>query len=182
MNNNNWRSFFVHRGVLRQSRGCAKNKLPLCTSEIFSPFLLQESKESHPVVNPEKVKTTLKPVFLCWNFPYNPIVCSSSHRKQCLMLHQFISYYVQMSYFVIVTLTAWRHWCHKHLWRVLVMVQMSHVTLQHQWKIQLHLSLAVYCSVTWPRPQHIKSHPSTPIEVALHSRPLVPSQKLGELS
>ena len=77
----------------------------------------------------------------------------------------------------------WRHWCrHKHLWRVLVMVQISHVTLQHQWKMQLHLSLAVYCSVTWPRPQHIKSQPSTPIDVSLHSRPFVFSQKLGELS
>ena len=109
-----------------------------------------------------------------------PLLLSSYSFERCTSSrHKMFKFY----HYVTMIIIAWRHWCrHKHLWRVLVIVQMSHVTLQHQWKIQLHLSLAVYCSVTWPRPQHIKSHPSTPIEVALHSRPLVPSQKLGELS
>uniref|UniRef100_A0A182J3E3 Uncharacterized protein n=1 Tax=Anopheles atroparvus TaxID=41427 RepID=A0A182J3E3_ANOAO len=63
-----------------------------------------------------------------------------------------------------------------------------HFTSQHQWKVQEQRSTTVTSCVRWPRPQHIRSHPSTPIEVSLHWRPCVPwmprrglrSQKPGE--
>lgn len=53
----------------------------------------------------------------------------------------------------------------------------SQFTWQHQINLQLHLTLAVYFSVLNPRSQHIKRHPSIPIDVALHIRPAVPDNR-----
>jgi len=65
-----------------------------------------------------------------------------------------------------------------------------HLTVQHQWKTHRHFSMRVLCLVTWPLPQHRRSQLSTPLDVALHTRPLVPSmpsdsflsQKFGDAS
>lgn len=49
-----------------------------------------------------------------------------------------------------------------------------HLTSQHQWKVHAQRSTTVTSCVRYPRPQHIRSQPSTPIDVSLHWRPCVP--------
>ena len=49
-----------------------------------------------------------------------------------------------------------------------------HLTSQHQWKVHAQRSTTVTSCVRYPRPQHIRSQPSTPIDVSLHWRPWVP--------
>lgn len=79
---------------------------------------------------------------------------------------------------------------HKHVWTLLVTIQVLHLTVQHHWNVQLHLSNSSINSVLNPRPQHINSQPSTPDDVSLQTRPRVPetpnrrsaAQKSGDCS
>lgn len=64
-----------------------------------------------------------------------------------------------------------------HMCLVRCSVHTSQWTSQHHLKVQWHLICAVYCSVLKPRPQHISWQPSISIDVALHSRPLVPEKE-----
>lgn len=64
------------------------------------------------------------------------------------------------------------------VWSTLIRVQISHLTTQHHWNIQLQRSRTVYIFETYPLPQHKRSHPSIPIDVALHSRPYVPGKSV----
>uniref|UniRef100_A0A182UEV7 Uncharacterized protein n=1 Tax=Anopheles melas TaxID=34690 RepID=A0A182UEV7_9DIPT len=76
----------------------------------------------------------------------------------------------------------------RHVWMIFFARQSLHFTSQHQWKVQEQRSTTVTSCVRYPRPQHIRSQPSTPIEVSLHWRPCVPcmpsrglrSQKPGD--
>lgn len=53
-------------------------------------------------------------------------------------------------------------------------IHVLHVTSQHQWNLHLQFTFSRTVRVSYPRPQHKSSHPSTPGEVALHSLPCVP--------
>lgn len=63
---------------------------------------------------------------------------------------------------------------YKHVCIVFFVRHSLHLTSQHQWNVQEQRSTTITSCVRYPRPQHIKSHPSTPIDVSLHWRPLVP--------
>lgn len=77
---------------------------------------------------------------------------------------------------------------YKHVWTTFSVRHSLHLTSQHQWKVQLHRSTTNMVSVRYPRPQHMRSQPSTPILVSLQARPCVPgmpslgffSQKPGD--
>lgn len=77
---------------------------------------------------------------------------------------------------------------HKHVWTFFLTLHILHLTSQHHWKVQPHLSTTIISWVLYPRLQHIKSHPSNPMDVSLHTLPVVPripsrgffSQKGGE--
>lgn len=60
------------------------------------------------------------------------------------------------------------------MWIVFFVRHVLHLTSQHQWKVHAQRSTTVTSCVRYPRPQHIRSHPSTPIDVSLHWRPCVP--------
>ena len=71
------------------------------------------------------------------------------------------------------------HFCsvhHKQMLRSTVRWHSSHITLQHHKNLQLHLSITVSMVVRQPRPQHMRSQPSTPLLFSLHSLPCVPSE------
>uniref|UniRef100_A0A182UPZ7 Uncharacterized protein n=1 Tax=Anopheles merus TaxID=30066 RepID=A0A182UPZ7_ANOME len=55
-------------------------------------------------------------------------------------------------------------------------MQVLHVTSQHHLKLQLQLRFTSIWLCVWPRLQHIRLQPSTPLDVMLHSRPCVPSE------
>lgn len=65
---------------------------------------------------------------------------------------------------------------HKQVLTVLVILQVSHLTSQQYWNLHLQDLTSVTCTVFWPLPQHRMPHPSSPWEVALHSRPCVPNE------
>ena len=69
---------------------------------------------------------------------------------------------------------------YKHRWTCLSMLQVSQITSQHHLNRQLQFMRSIMVVVTNPRPQQSNSHPSTPGEVALHSRPEVPSEPVSE--
>lgn len=79
---------------------------------------------------------------------------------------------------------------YKHVCTIFLILHNLHFTSQHQWKVQLHLSETISSSVLYPLPQHMRSQPSTPMDVSLHCLPIVPSipnlgffvQNLGESS
>uniref|UniRef100_A0A182J8S3 Uncharacterized protein n=1 Tax=Anopheles atroparvus TaxID=41427 RepID=A0A182J8S3_ANOAO len=55
-------------------------------------------------------------------------------------------------------------------------MQVLQVTSQHHLKLQLQFRFTSTWLCVWPRLQHIRLQPSTPLEVRLHSRPCVPSE------
>lgn len=63
---------------------------------------------------------------------------------------------------------------HRHVCISTTLWHCLHLTKQHQWNLQLHLSTISTSSVWKPRPQHISSQPSMALEVLLHCRPVVP--------
>lgn len=63
---------------------------------------------------------------------------------------------------------------HRHVCISTTLWHCLHLTKQHQWNLQLHLSVISTSSVWNPRPQHISSQPSMALDVLLHCRPLVP--------
>lgn len=65
-----------------------------------------------------------------------------------------------------------------HVWSTFVRVQTSHLTSQHQRNMQLQRSRTMQDLDTYPLPQHNRSQPSIPIDVALHSRPYVPGKSM----
>lgn len=79
---------------------------------------------------------------------------------------------------------------YEHVYRGLLSLHFWHLTSQHHSNLQLHETVRTSMSATYPRLQHIKSHPSVAIEVILHSLPCVPKlpvlwlawQKSGDVS
>lgn len=71
-----------------------------------------------------------------------------------------------------------------HVWTSTVFLHSLHRTAQHQWNLHSHWVTRVTRVVSYPRPQHMISHPSVPLEVLLQTRPAVPrepeSGKRGE--
>lgn len=63
---------------------------------------------------------------------------------------------------------------YRQVWIVFFVLHNLHLTSQHQWNVHAHRSTTTISFVKYPRPQHIKSQPSTPIDVSLHILPCVP--------
>lgn len=63
-----------------------------------------------------------------------------------------------------------------HVCSSITRVHVSHLTWQHQWNLQLHLSFTTIFFVLYPRPQHRIAQPSKPDDVLLQTRLCVPTK------
>lgn len=63
---------------------------------------------------------------------------------------------------------------YRHVWMVFFVRHSLHLTSQHQWNVHEQRSTTMTSCLRKPRPQHINSQPSTPSDVSLHWRPMVP--------
>lgn len=62
------------------------------------------------------------------------------------------------------------------MWTSTVFLHSLHRTAQHQWNLHSHWVTRVTRVVSYPRPQHMISQPSVPLEVLLQTRPAVPRE------
>lgn len=63
-----------------------------------------------------------------------------------------------------------------HVWMSTVFLHSLHRTAQHQWNLHSHWVTRVTRVVSYPRPQHMISQPSVPLDVLLQTRPAVPRE------
>lgn len=62
------------------------------------------------------------------------------------------------------------------VWTSTVFLHSLHRTAQHQWNLHSHWVTRVTRVVSYPRPQHMISQPSVPLDVLLQTRPAVPRE------